>query len=191
MTGKALSIVLRSVHFSGSDFDSLEPELGTPKNVLSNFTLSPDAHLWGCVFDIEMEVPVFVAGEEKVGVLAVHLGLGMPYPSVLRIALRIDGSEYSSEETEAFFEDALQSLQLRLPESVRLKICFSCGYSDYHPIGHGTFGGMGCFRNAKADYSQVRNKKDLLRLWKEPEFVQETFVCQEFRPREPNTGYRG
>src|SRR5438132_820650 len=48
----------------------------TPGELLSSFTFSPSGDLWGCVLDIEMEVPITVEGEDQKGVLSVDLALG-------------------------------------------------------------------------------------------------------------------
>ena len=195
--GTNLSITLRGVQFSGPDFDSLDADPPTPKEGLTKFIVSSFGCLCSCVFDIEIQTPVLVGGEERAGVLAAHLELGEPTQSgaldreTLRLVLRVSGSEYSSEGTDGFFETELQSLQYRMPLGMKLKMCFSCAYSDYHPVGHGLFGGMACFRNAKAEYSGVRNKGDIFRVWSKGEQVQETYLCSEFSPRKPNTGHRG
>jgi Family of unknown function (DUF6304) len=195
--GAELSVTLRGVQFSGPDFDSLEADPPTPEELLTKFLVSPCGCLCGCVFDIEIETPVLVEGEETAGVLTAHLELGEPTQSgaldreTLRLLLRVNDNDYSSEGTDGFFENELQSLQHRMPVGMQLKMCFSCAHSDYHPVGHGLFGDMACFRNAKAEYSGVRNKGDLFRVWSKRERVQETYLCGEFSPRKPNTGYRG
>jgi hypothetical protein len=195
--GANLSILLRGVQFSGPDFDTLEPDPSAPRTALSNFTLSSFGCLSGCVFDIDIETAVLVGGEEQKEILATHLELGEPTASggldreSLRLSLRVNSTEYSSDGTTGFFESELLSLQRRMPPGIGLKMCFTCAHSDYHPVGHGLFGGMACFRNCKAEYSRVQSKGDLFGLWDQSEKVQETYLCSDFNIRRPNTGYRG
>jgi Family of unknown function (DUF6304) len=194
--GANLSLTLRGVQFSGPDFDSLEANPHTPKESLAKFIVFFGG-LCSCTFDVDIETPVLVGGEEQTGVLAVHLELGEPTGSgaldseTLRLSLRVKCNEYSSEGTSGFFESELQSLQRGMPDGMRVKMCFSCAYSDYHPVGHGLFGGMACFRNAKAEYSRVQDKSGIFGVWNKGERVQETYLCTEFSPRKPHTGYRG
>jgi hypothetical protein len=73
-----------------------------------------------------------------------------------------------------------------------MRACFSCAFSDYSPAGHGLFGGLACFRGAKEEYAGVQDKRGIFELWsRRTEYVQETHVCEEHRPRVPGTGYRG
>jgi hypothetical protein len=194
--GTDLSVMLRGVQFSGPDFDTLEAAPHTTKESLAKFMVS-FGRLCSCVLDVDIETPVLVGDEEQTGILAVHLELGEPTQSgaldreTLRLSLRVNCNEYSSEGADGFFESELQSLQRRIPMGVKLKMCFSCAYSDYHPVGHGLFGDMACFRNAKAEYLCVRDKSDIFRVWNKGERVQETYLCTEFSPRKPNTGHRG
>jgi hypothetical protein len=143
-----LSITLRGVQFSGLDFDMLEASADTPKESLTKFALSPFRCLCECVLDVEIETSVLLGDEERNGVLTGHLELGAPIASggldreSLRLSLRVNSEEYSSDGATGFFELELLSLLRRMPTSIRPKICFTCAYSDYHPIGHGLFGGM-------------------------------------------------
>ena len=51
---------------------------------------------------------------------------------------------------------------------------------------------MMCFRNNKASYLTATKKEEFFRLAHEGFIpVQETYLCNQFAPREKGTGYRG
>ena len=73
-----------------------------------------------------------------------------------------------------------------------MKCCHTCAFSDYHPVGTGTFGGLACFRDHKQEYLALKGKAALMHFFnKSTENVQETYLCPEFEKRIPGTGYRG
>jgi hypothetical protein len=111
----------------------------------------------------------------------------------LLLSLRVDDQVYSSIGKSGWFEDELLELQKVLPNGTYLKACINWGLSDYWPGGNPAFGGMLCFRDSKAQYRKVKSKSDLFKLAEaiKPLIVQETFLCPEFKKRQPGTGYRG
>ena len=73
-----------------------------------------------------------------------------------------------------------------------MKCYFTCAYSDYHPIGHGLFGSMMCFKDNKKAYLSVTDKAGFLEIADSMSgMVQETHVCPDFERRKAGTGYRG
>jgi hypothetical protein len=195
--GKTLSMIARGVEFRGTDFDAFEPIEGTDPTRLTSFTLQHGC-LCSCSIEAEMPPPLVLNGETLHGLLTMHLELGEPMPNgsldreVLRLTLTLGESVYRSAGTSGWFEDELLDIQKQLPDGVYLKACINCAFSDYSPVGHGLFGGLACFRDNKAGYLAVKGKDDLFRIWSTAtEYVQETYLCPEFRRRVPGTGYRG
>jgi hypothetical protein len=72
-----------------------------------------------------------------------------------------------------------------------MQTCLFCAFSDYHPVGNGLFGSLSCFRKAKQDFLSVRNKNELLALYrqKRDEVVQETYCCSECSRRTSPWGH--
>jgi hypothetical protein len=194
--GETLRTTIRGVEFAGPDFDSMSPVDRTSD--LVDFTLSR-TDLCACCFAFDIPVPVVVHGTDAPGVLHVRLELGAPAHNGgidrERLDLVLEYGEHrvaSSGRSRGFFEDELADIRRQLPEHVFIKACINCLYSDYSPFGHGLYGGMMCFRNIKAEYLQVRSKRDLFSLHgRQDRFVQETYLCSEFSRRIPGTGYRG
>jgi hypothetical protein len=143
-------------------------------------------------FVLEWTMPLGVAVGDRLAeaCLDARLSLGSGQ-ELLRLVLRWEGGVAESRE-RGWFEDALADLQAQLPEGVSMRCCFACAFSDYHPVGHGLFGGLACFRDNKDGYLAVHSKNELWPVWPtRTEWVQETFVCPEFQVRVPGTGYRG
>jgi hypothetical protein len=195
--GATLSMVVRGVVFEGSDFDSLEPVAGTDPDRLASFTLQQES-LCSCVIEADIPIPVATPGGTEEGVVMARLELGNPAPKGgldrehLTLELRVGGRAFTSSGRSGWFEDEMLDVQGQLPPGTYLRACINCAYSDYSPVGHGLFGGLACFRDNKAGYLAVRSKADLFRVWGTMTgFVQETYLCPEFRRRQPGTGYRG
>ena len=193
---ETLRLWLRGVEFVGRDFDSLEPT-GAPPKQLQRFRLNQGC-LCSCRIECRIPVPVNERGKLSDGSLAVELALGNPAPNggpdreQLRIVLEYDDQRFIGPGTSGWFEDELLAIQLQLPEGVYIKACINCLYSDYSPYGHGLFGCMMCFRNLKAEYLKVTTKKEFWSVHgRQDRFVQETYLCQEFRRRIQGIGYRG
>ena len=194
--GETLTVPIRGVPFTGTDFDALRPPADATAEQLRTFSLH---HGVLCACRIRCSIPVPIGGRmETVGELAIELSLGDPAPprgldrEALRIALHYGGKAIAGSSSGGWFEDELLSIQSQLPEGVFIKACINCQYSDYGPAGHGMFGGMMCFRNIKAEYVKVRTKRDFWAVHDRfDRWVQETYLCAQFERRKPGTGYRG
>ena len=195
-SGKTLSVLLRGVRFSGEDFDSLSPLNGSTGYFLKEFDLHQEC-LCCCRFVITIPTIIIEGGSEFVLDLVATIELGRPSPKggleseSVSISLFHPKGEIRSLGSSGWFEDELLDIKRGLPEGSSLKSCIGCAYSDYSPFGHGLFGDMLCFRNLKEEYSMVKSKDDLWPLHDRfDRFVQETYLCDEFEVRPPNTGYR-
>lgn len=196
--GTELSVVIRGVRFTGDDFDDLRPPGGLSDRAL--FTLAGES-LCACELEWTVPVPVIVTGTGTVGgSLECHLRLGAPRESPrggidaeeLTLVLRFGRSLCHTERPHGWFEDALEDLHRQMPPGTFIKACICCAWSDCSPAGSPLFGGLACFRDNKDGYRQVRKKSDLFNIWQSrTEYVQETYLCDEFEPRGPYPGYRG
>jgi hypothetical protein len=188
---------IRGVDFEGTDFDGLDTAADDATVRAAGLTLAQRS-LCACELRWSMPLAVGRAETHEVGRLDAHLILGAPTPrggldrESLRLRLVFSLATIESAGTSGWFEDELLDLQRQLPEGHYLRACIGCGLSDYSPVGHGLFGGLACFRATKAAYRAVSTKHDLFAIWdSRAELVQETYVCPEFEPRRPGTGYRG
>ena len=195
--GDELRLRVRDVEFYGSDFDGLEPEESTAPTLLEQFTLN-HRDLCACTLSWKMPITILEQGSEQHGHLDVTLLLGPPAPNggidreELSLTLRYDNHCIESSGTSGWFEDELASIASQLPSGASMKNCFGCLYADYSPYGHGLFGSMMCFDDARSEYLAVRSKDDFLDLHdRYTRIVQETFCCPSFTRRVPGTGYRG
>ena len=187
--GRTLRMVVRGLEFCGSDFDALAAPPGLDAATRASFSLV-QGYLTDFVLEWKMPMGVAVGGRLTEARLDASLTLGSGH-ELLRLVLRWEGGVAESRE-RGWFEDAVADLQAQLPEGVSMRCCFACAFSDYHPAGHGLFGGLACFRDSKDGYLAVHSKGDLWPAWPtRTEWVQETFVCPEFQVRVPGTGYRG
>ncbi len=148
------------------------------------------------LFDIPIDIQY---GEQVVsGILQADLKLGKPRPprgideEILLLTLQYNDQNFKSSGTVGFFEDEMLDIQKQLPNDTYMLCCFSCAFSDYHPVGNGLFGSMMCFRDNKEAYLSVKSKSDFLEIDRTMSgLVQETYICNEFEKRIPGTGYRG
>lgn len=195
--GKNLRTRLRGVIFEGTDLDCLSPEKETESKLLECFTLS-DESLCNC--RIEGVIDFFVQSGDTChdGSLEVILELGKPEDrgfldkEALNLTLSYNNKVISGSGNSGWFEDELNEIQKQLPEGDYMKVCINCAYSDYSPYGHGTFGGMMCFKNVKEEYLKVKTKDEFWSVHDNfDKLVQETYYCDEFELRKPGTGYRG
>lgn len=194
--GEVLRMTVRGVLFAGSSFEDFAPVHGPPPAELG-FTLH-DGDLCSCVVECEFPLPVTVEGEDQAALLCSRLKFADPTPAggltdeVLTLELKLGGTSYRSGGTSGWYEDELLDIQRALPEGSYLKACITCAFSDYSPYGHGLFGSLVCFREAKEAYRAVNSKAALLEIWSECSGdVQETFLCAEYERRRPGAGYRG
>jgi hypothetical protein len=195
--GKMLTMLVRGVRFQGADFDSFEPKDVSDPAQLSAFTFLHGS-LCFCIIEADIPVPVSTSAGSVDGLLTLELELGEPLPTgqmsreQLKLVLTINEQTYSSQGRTGWFEDEMLDLQGQLPSGVFMKACINCAFSDYSPYGHGLFGGLACFRENKTGYGTVSCKDELFEIWATmTEFVQETYLCPEFKRRSPGTGYRG
>ena len=193
----SLTATIRGVHFSGSDFDLLEPAIDTRAESVGSFTLS-SGYLCKCSFTIEIPVPVVLSHSVTTGIITAKLDLGAPSTNggveheQLMLTLTVWELRIVSSGRSGHFENELLEIQGELPEGAYLKACINCLYSDYSPYGNGLFGNMLCFRNIKDEYLRVTSKEEFWTVHgREDRQVQETYLCEQFMLRIPGTGYRG
>ncbi|MGW6710089.1 DUF6304 family protein [Streptomyces sp. NPDC054956] len=194
--GQNFSLALRGNRFEGPMLAYLELSESAPEGQEQPPDVTEDSELASCT--VEWRMPVPVAGVEA-GAAELHvrllLGDSEPRrgaPAEVELALHLPTGIVETARAHGLIEDALLSLQGHLPEGVHLQACFTCAFSDYSPAGSDVFGTMACFRDSKDAYRAVRTKRDIFALWPENAgSVQETFLCDQYERRAPNTGYRG
>jgi hypothetical protein len=196
--GRTLSMTVRGVTFAGEDFDSLEPIDSVNDTQLATFVLSHSNDLCDCEIKCDVPIMVVMNGRQTLITLHTHLLLGAPRPTggidreELSLSLNLGDQPITTKESHGFYETALLEMRQNLPDSVYLKCCFTCAFSDYHPGGNGLFGDLACFRDNKEACLQAESKSDILQIWDTmTEWVQETYLCDEFEQSVQGTGYRG
>lgn len=200
---ETIRTAIRGVPFEGDSMDDLGALGGEPPEAGFAFF---DGALRSCLLEWEIPLPVDVEGVEGHGIRAavLHCALRLGDPAgpgrgldeeTLTTTLRLDGREYRNADGQDDFEDALHEIQRRLPPGTRLRACIACAWSDYSPLGHSLMTGLACFRDVKDAYLRVEGKQGphgIFALWPEhTEFVQETWLCEEFAHRGSGSGYRG
>ncbi|WP_063801575.1 MULTISPECIES: DUF6304 family protein [Streptomyces] len=195
---ESIRTTIRGVVFEGDMMDDLGALSGTPPEQMFSFL---DGALCSCLLEWEVPMPVEVEGQGvRAGVLHCSLRLGDPVgPGLdeqsLITTLRLDGHEYRNADSQDDFEEALHDIQRRLPRGARIKACVACAWSDYSPGGPPLMAGLACFRDAKDRYRRCDGKQGphgIFAIWQErTEFVQETWLCEEFEHRTSDRGYRG
>ena len=197
---ESIRTTIRGVRFESDSMDDLGALGGEPPEQAFSFF---DGGLCSCLLEWEVPMPVEVEGVGvRPGVLHCALRLGDPAgprrgldEETLTTTLRFDGQEYRNADGQGWLEEALHDLQRRLPPGTRLRACISCAWSDYNPAGSGFMAGLACFRDAKDLYRQVDGKHGptgIFAVWDHlTEFVQETWLCDQFEQRTSNAGYRG
>jgi Family of unknown function (DUF6304) len=197
-----LTMVVRGIRFQGTDFDSFEPQDGADSAQLSSFTFLHGS-LCFCVIEANIPIPVVTPTGIVDGLLTFELELGEPLPTGqmdrerLKLALAVNGQNYSSEGKTGWFEGEMVDLLGMLPPGTYMRACINCAFSDYSPYGHGLFGNLICFRANKVGYLALPSGQDFCKdayfavMDTVSEMVQETYLCPEFERRAPGTGYRG
>ncbi|MFJ8535420.1 DUF6304 family protein [Streptomyces sp. NPDC093591] len=195
---ESIRTTIRGVVFEGDMMDDLGALGGTPPEQEFSFL---DGALCSCLLEWEVPLPVEVEGRGvRAGVLHCALRLGDPVgPGLdeqsLFTTLRLDGREYRNTDGQDDFEGALHDIQRTLPRGARIKACVACAWSDYSPGNPPLMAGLACFRDAKDLYRRCDGKHGphgIFAIWQErTEFVQETWLCEEFEHRTSNRGYRG
>jgi Family of unknown function (DUF6304) len=193
--GKSLHMRLRGIEFQCSMLDDWKPKTKTAPSSL--FALW-HGQLCSYRLDCKMQVPVVDSGKISSGILRVELELGAPNEDggidreYLQLELTLNGKSYKSSGKHSWFEDGLLEIHAALPKKTYIRSCFNCAFSDYSPAGFGLFGCMACFRNCKQAYLSLKGKEAYFQLQDRiAEYVQETYLCPEFKKRVPDTGYRG
>jgi Family of unknown function (DUF6304) len=192
-----LSVNIRGVEFAGTDLDALSPSVDATADQLRVFSLHRN-DLCSCSIECEMPISIHDDGHDGMGALCIKLRLGEPAPNggldreELLIVLTYNERRFAGSGLSGWFEDELIAIQQQLPNGVYLKACINCLFSDYSPLGHGSFGQLRCFRNLKQDYLKVRSKAEFWPLHdRYDRLVQETYVCPDFQRRVAGVGYRG
>jgi len=200
--GRRLYMTVRGVKFEGTDFDDLRP-VEMPEDsagfTFAEYLNSDVRSLCCCAIDWQMEVPVCTGQLVAPCDLRVRLVLGGQDQRTggidqedLSMTLSSPFGDLKSKGTSGWFEDELLDIQRQLPDGVFLKACINCAFSDYSPFGHDFFGSLACFRDNKEGYLKVESKRDLFDVWDTmTEFVQETYLCPDFKRRKAGAGYRG
>jgi hypothetical protein len=204
-----LEMVVEGVAFIANSFDSFElVNAGscTPEQ-LKRFTFnkvsfsgSDEFVMELCNCRLDFQIPQVILDLENEAEteawLRVLLELGKPLKNGgisnlnARFTLSFDEKKFVSESSD--FETAFIQIQKDMMPIYRFNNCFSCHYSDYSPLGSGFFATMMCFKSNKASYLTAEKKEDFLKLGTMSYTpVQETYLCNEFAPREKGTGYRG
>lgn len=194
--GKTLRMSLRGIEFSGFMFDDFTPD-SADETKLASFPFHAGTL---CSYKLECQIPISVLVFDKVveGNLQAHIEIGDPAPNggvdleQIQLTLAVEDKSFKSSGTHGWFDDELLEIQAALPNRIFMKCCHSCAFSDYHPVGSGTFGGLACFREHKQEYLAIKDKVSFMHFYsKLTDNVQETYLCPEFEKRIPGTGYRG
>ncbi len=112
---------------------------------------------------------------------------------VQEFSLLLDGMCYKSAKKTMYFEAALNDICCQMKNDYYIKSCFTCQYSDYSPYGNDDYGLMLCFCRHKDDCLRVNNKDDFFSFLEGKDFDgrQETYLCEQYCPRDRASGYRG
>jgi len=204
-----LTMEIDGVRFKGSSFDDFEliksPDYEDSQ--LKRFTFNKEPILQSqefvkvlCNCSLGVYIPQVIfdnKNEEEIeATLHMELFLGKPSSNggltkiLAKFSLQFNHLKFTG--TSDYFEFALLQMQKEMLPKYRFKNCFTCHYSDYSPLGNGFFGSMLCYRENKVPYLTAANKEDFFKLAGQGFIsVQETYCCDQFMPREKDTGYRG
>lgn len=209
--GKIMSMTLREVEFAGYNFHAFRISSVADSSKRKLFNLFVDEL---CGYSIDCQIPIWLVSknEELQTLLRAHIEYGKPLEDhsafgrqdrtnlgvsqyidleILKLEISYQGQTYESGGKKSYstFDEQLAELRDSLPADVYLKTCWNCAFSDYLPSGSGYFGNLGCFRNVKNEYKQVKDKRALMLLWKNrAEDVQEIQLCPEFEKRHLGIG---
>jgi hypothetical protein len=85
--------------------------------------------------------------------------------------------------TAKSFDEALMSIQTKLPDMLYMKNCWGCAFAEYSPVSGRRYGSLGCFRNV-TEGDKLKDAGSIIRAWpKISERVQETYLCKQFARR--------
>lgn len=207
-----LLLDIDGVLFKGSSFDDFEVinHDTYSSQQLERFTFNeyPAYQSQAATYDLcncklDVEIPCIIIRksnqEELPTLLHLSLELGPPsknnsieYESAI-FSLHLEQAYFQHEA--AYFEDGLDGLKNAMGSNYHFKNCYGCLYADYSPYGLGFFNSLMCFKQQKAAYIKLCknfSKRDYFELIdKGFGLVQETYVCDSFESRPPQTGYRG
>jgi hypothetical protein len=130
------------------------------KGEKSLFDYSSDMSLTNYSLDLDFNVLISNKGAEYTNDVKLNFkkrSTPEPFQSVALETI-IDNVKYESNVNTGVFEDALLSLNKKLPKNCYFKICFNCSFSDYFYGGSGCFGSMLCFKDISDDYLKVKTK---------------------------------
>lgn len=194
--GKTLQMKVRGVEFSGERFDDFTAE-DTELALLTDFNFNLGDL---CDYSLKwtMPIPISENGNMIKATLRGEIILGVPTErgwidrQDVTFSLDYNGKTFQSNGKSGWFETELLEIQKALPPGILMKACITCALSDYSPYRHSLFGCLACFRGNQKAYLEVNNKYDLFAVWDTlTEFVQETYLCPQFLPRQKGAGYRG
>jgi hypothetical protein len=220
--GKLLRLAIRGIEFSGSGFTSLDPPADATPQQLTSFTFflgALCAFTLDCTFPLSMMVSdtridsqlhIHVELGDPIATTSLRIGRlapatptepahwveeqRIPHPEILRLTLAYHDETIRSSGKDRYntFDEQLSELWTKLSPNAYAHCCHTCAFSDYRPEGSGEFGNLACFRDNKAEYRKVKNKRDIFQIWPTmTEYVQETFLCPEYERRMPGMGWRG
>jgi hypothetical protein len=207
-----LLMEIEGILFRGSSFDDFEVlDYGTySAKQLERFTFNKYIGYYSkkdiydlCNCKLEVSIPIIIIKksnqEELETVLNFSLELGAPSANggidseSAVFSLHLE-QEYFQQEGDDF-EMGLDGLKKTIATTHHFKNCYGCLYADYSPYGLGFFNSLMCFKQQKEAYLTLSanfNKSDYFELIDRGfGLVQETYCCESFEERAPQTGYRG
>lgn len=193
LRGDAVCIIIGDdFQYSGEDFHCLESPVGYHKIIIDTYNLyrfSDEGYLTN--FSLEFELPIKVTVEEKVtegAKLTVQIQVDHQFAESQRCRVFLN---YNDKVIESSINDtmdlSLTNLFSKLPKTVEVKCCWSCGWSGYNPMSRNHFGGLGCF----VDKEHMLNKKDptgIYDSWNSDKArdVPENHYCDKYTKRKSN-----
>lgn len=159
-----------------------------PVPVNAGFAYDGSALLELCTGRLEFTIEVSVGDAHQSGHLRVEVDIAM---NEARLTLTM-AATVATTAWSGHLERALGQVAPDLGPGRFIRRCFFCQFSDYSYAGQG-LSGMACFRDARQRYLAIRSKRDYMQMYPHAvtEWVDELYVCPEFTPRVPGTGYRG
>ena len=113
---------------------------------------------------VMLPAPVGVVDKILVASLEATLTISRPWrPCFDAVAAGRSGRRTCGQH--GWFDDELGELVRLLPSTVRLLDRYTCGLSDYHPVGYGLRGGLACFRGVKETDRGVQGTVGIFRVW--------------------------
>ena len=184
--GSELNINLSNLDFSGRCFELLEGKIDKMKFEYEVFEENEAlGDLTNCQFIVNFPVKLFKHKKVITELIQADIVIGENNNYGVKLTLKSKEFDILNSNRYDFFEDALINIQKQLPNDVVLRICLSCKYSHYHPLGNTMFGGLFCFKAIKEKIDEIKTKDSLLNLYEmnHNDFkgipVQETFDCTE------------